>query len=70
MRIKAKWNVGYFNNCCATNMQVLSESLCMHINIFLFFFFCSGTTILLASYRDRDDALNYIAAGGMWIHIM
>lgn len=25
---------------------------------------CSGTSILLTTYRDKDDALNFIAAGG------
>lgn len=31
---------------------------------------CSGTTILLTSYRDKDDALNYIAAGGMHVILL
>ena len=29
---------------------------------------CSGTNILMTAYRDRDDAFNYIAAGGMCVH--
>lgn len=27
--------------------------------------YCSGSNILLSTYRDKEDALNYIAAGGL-----
>ncbi len=31
---------------------------------------CSGTTLLLSEYRDKQDSLNYISAGGCTCHVI
>ena len=48
------------------NVQVVNCLACRYIHHLICSLHCSGSHIVMSTYRDKSDVLNYITAGGMY----
>ena len=62
-------SLGLEVRCLLCNLQVFMFVFYMYNSTGIVMHIPSGTNILLSTYRDTSDALNYIAAGGKSIDV-
>ena len=58
-RLEDEFNMRYLHNNC--KVWLLLQCMALYFN-------SSLTAVLLETYRDKDDGLNYMAAGGDVTH--
>ena len=65
MGVDGAGRLEYFPQCSGTCLLIVEPIDLLYTVLCVFVIYFSGSSTLLSTYRDRSDALNYIAAGGL-----